>query len=219
MQKYIYLITSPSSKPYIGQSTVLLEDKIRWYKKLEKYDKTDRKIANAIKKYGWENMKFEVIEENPKWTKKQLDAREIHWIKYYNSIEQGYNMTKGGDGVNSELARELALKHHQTMSEDKKQQRSKNCSKGQKKRFQESPETTITKQRKSDAHKGKYRIESPDGRIWETDIGLKDFAKKYENELGIGYWRLFNAYRKCYNNTKVTTIRKNYNNWKVTRIA
>ena len=83
MSKFIYLITSPSSKSYVGQSSVLLEDKIRWYKKVEKYDKTDRKIANAIKKYGWENMKFEVIEENPKWSKKQLNAKEIQWIKYY----------------------------------------------------------------------------------------------------------------------------------------
>lgn len=218
MSKFIYLITSPSSKSYVGQSSVVLEDKIRWYKKLEKYDKTDRKIANAIKKYGWENMKFEVIEENSKWSKKQLNAKEIQWIKYYNSVKKGYNMTTGGDGVDSVLARKLALKHHKDMSPKKKEQRSANCSKGQKLRYANTPDSIETRQRKSNSHKGKYLIESPDGKIWETNLGLKDFARLYENELKIGYWQLFYAYKKCYNNTVTTRNRKDNNIWKVKRI-
>lgn len=218
MEKYIYLITSPSSKVYVGQSMILIEQKINSYRRLEKYDKTDRKIANAIRKYGWENMKFEVIESSNSWTKDQLNEREIYWISYYNSIDNGYNMTIGGDGVDSNLARQLALKHHETMSVEKKQQRSDNCSVGQRSRYKNTPDSDVTKQRKSDAHKGKYLIESPDGRIWETNIGLKDFAEQHSNELGINYWKLFNAYRKCYNNTQVTKIRKDHNNWKVTRI-
>ena len=80
------------------------------------------------------------------------------------------------------------------------------------------PDSDETKRRKSDAHKGKYLIESPDGRIWETDLGLKDFAKLHENELKIGYWQLFGAYRKCYNNTVTTRNRKDNNHWKVKRI-
>ena len=27
-----------------------------------------------------------------------LNEREIYWIKKYNTYENGYNMTKGGDG-------------------------------------------------------------------------------------------------------------------------
>lgn len=218
MEKYIYLITSPSSKVYVGQSMILIEQKINSYRRLEKYDKTDRKIANAIRKYSWKEMKFEVIESSDSWTKEQLNEREIYWISYYNSVDNGYNMTIGGDGVDSELARQLALRHHTTMSIEKKQQRSANCSAGQRNRYKNDPDSNVTKQRKSDSHKGKYLIESPDGRVWETDIGLKDFAEKYSNELGINYWKLFNAYRKCYNNIQVTKIRKDHNNWKVTRI-
>ena len=218
MSKFIYLITSPSSKVYVGQSTVSVEEKERWYLRLEKYDKTDRKVANAIKKYGWQNMKFEIIEQDDAWTKEQLNEREIHWIQHYNSINEGYNMTIGGDGVDSTLARELATKHHRTMSPEKKAQRSANCSVGQKQRYATTPDSDETKRRKSDAHKGKYLIESPDGRIWETDLGLKDFAKLHENELKIGYWQLFGAYRKCYNNTVTTRNRKDNNHWKVKRI-
>ena len=94
----------------------------------------------------------------------------------------------------------------------------KNCSTGQLQRFKETPESEITKKRKSDSHKGSYRIVSPNGKVWETDIGLKEFAETFKDEINVGYWQLFNAYRRCYNNTIVVRKRKDNNNWQVTRI-
>lgn len=93
--KYIYLITSPSGKQYVGQSKVPVDKKIKSYIQLEKYIKSDRLIANAIKKYGWNNMKFEIIEQNQDWTAEQLNKREIYWIEKYNTLVEGYNMTSG----------------------------------------------------------------------------------------------------------------------------
>lgn len=216
--KYIYRITSPSGKIYIGQSKASLAAKLKSYRDLEKNTKSNRKIANAIQKYGFNNMKFEIIEENSNWTKEELDAKEIHWIAHYNTVNEGYNMTLGGEGVDPECARQNALRHHRTMSEEKKIQRSQNCSKGQKARFQKTPESDLTKQRKSQSHKGEYRIESPEGKIWITNLGLEEFAKLHKNEIKISYWQLFNAYRKCYNNSPTIKKRKDNNNWKVTRL-
>jgi len=216
--KYIYLITSPSGKQYVGQSKVPVDRKIKSYIKLEKYIKSNRLIANAIKKYGWDNMKFEIIEQNQDWTLEQLNEREIFWIAKYNTLVEGYNMTPGGEGVDSECARQNATKHHANMTEEKKKERAHNCSKGQLKRFEKNPESDKTKKRKSDSHNGSYRIEAPDGRVWETKIGLKGFVEKHKKEIGVDYWRLFNAYRKCYNNTTVVRKRKDNNNWKVTRL-
>lgn len=216
--KYIYLITSPAGKHYVGQSKVSDHKKKYWYSLLEHKDTTDRKIVNAIRKYTWNNMQFEVIERNDDWTKEELNNREIFWIAYYNSVELGYNMTTGGDGVDSNCARNNALKHHASMTEEKKKSRSQNCSTGQKKRYQISPDSQETKQRKSDSHKGTYRIESPEGKVWISDIGLKDFAEQYKNELKVSYWQLFSAYRKCYTNTVTVRKRKDQNNWKVTRL-
>lgn len=216
--KYIYLITSPSGKHYVGQSKVSVNKKKYWYSLLETKDTTDRKIVNAIRKYSWNNMKFDIIEQNDNWTKEELNSREIYWIQYYNSVQLGYNMTSGGDGVDTVCARNNALKHHATMTEEKKNERSRNCSIGQQKRFKESPESDITKKRKSDAHKGSYQIESPTGQIWTTNKGLKDFAKEHKDELNVTYWQLFSAYRKCYTNTTTTRRRKDQNNWKVIRI-
>ena len=216
--KYIYLFTSPSGKRYVGQSTMSLKDKMKSYTDLEKNIRSNRKIANAIQKYGLDNMKFEILEEDSNWSSKELNDREIYWIAHYNTVTEGYNMTSGGDGVDSECARQNALRHHATMTEEKKLQRSKNCSKGQKERFQKNPESELTKQRKSDAHKGKYQIESPDCRVWTTNLGLEEFAELHKNEIMISYWQLFGAYRRCYTKTPIIRKRKDNNNWKVTRL-
>lgn len=59
--------------------------------KIRKY-----KLYYAINKYGRDNFYFEVIEDRVPLS--IIDAREIYWIKKYNSYYKGYNSTKGGDG-------------------------------------------------------------------------------------------------------------------------
>jgi len=213
--KYIYLITSPSGKQYVGKCTLPLEQKAVMYQSSAKYfPNIKRPILIAIRKYGWDIMKFEIIEQNDKWTTQDLNTKEKYWIQHYKTLHNGYNITAGGDGHDSDSAKLF----WDNASTEWKQQRALNCSKGQLKRFEDNPESEKTKKRKSDAHNGSYRIESPDGRVWETDIGLKGFAEQFQTELKISYWGLFNAYRKCYNKQVSIVIRKNTNNWKVTRI-
>jgi group I intron endonuclease len=57
------------------------------------------RLKLAIKKYGVQNFKKEVLEDNI-LDKKTLSEREIYWISYFNSNNRliGYNLTKGGDG-------------------------------------------------------------------------------------------------------------------------
>ena len=52
------------------------------------------KLYTAMREYGLENFTFTVIEE---CNKEDLNAREIYWIKYYDSYVNGYNMTLGGN--------------------------------------------------------------------------------------------------------------------------
>ena len=53
-------------------------------------------LRRAIKEYGKENFKVELIE----WvaTPELLDEREIYWIKYYKATDRtiGYNICEGG---------------------------------------------------------------------------------------------------------------------------
>lgn len=73
----IYKIISPSGKIYIGQSKDI-EYRKRWYSRM--YGKQQPKLYNSIKKYGWKNHIFEIIEEYPL---EQLNEKEIYWKQYY----------------------------------------------------------------------------------------------------------------------------------------
>lgn len=213
--KYIYLITSPSGKQYVGKSTIDPDQKSILYQSVAKYfPNIKRPILKSIRKYGWDKMKFVIIERNDNWSSDELNEREKFWIQNYNTLNAGYNVTAGGDGHDSESAKIF----WQNVSEDWKKKRAVNCSIGQKKRYAESADSNETRKRKSDAQKGTYQITSPDGKEWITTLGLKEFAEQYQEELNATYWVLFGAYRKCYNNTVTTITRKNANQWKVTRI-
>lgn len=48
-------------------------------------------------KYGKEHFHIEIVEKDTK--ESELDERERYWIAYFNSYENGYNSTLGGDGT------------------------------------------------------------------------------------------------------------------------
>lgn len=90
----IYKITNNiDGKAYIGQ-TINLKERKRNHRNA----KDDYSIHKAIRKYGFENFSWEILEECPK---ERLNEREIYWIAYYNTYNDGYNETKGGDNADS----------------------------------------------------------------------------------------------------------------------
>lgn len=88
----VYLITNKiNSMQYIGKTINKL--KIRLYN--HKCHKTSY-IGRAIKFYGWENFKVEILEECANRT--ELNEREKYWIKTLNTkTPNGYNLTSGGE--------------------------------------------------------------------------------------------------------------------------
>lgn len=90
----IYKHTFPNKKVYIGLTCKSIND--RWSNG-EGY-KTQF-VYKAIKKYGWENIKHEVIYYAN--TLDEANQKEMFYIKKYNSnnCKFGYNLTLGGDGV------------------------------------------------------------------------------------------------------------------------
>ena len=68
----------------------------------------DQMFYNAIQKYGWDNIRHEIIETN--LSQEEANKKEIELIAYYNSNNKlyGYNMTKGGDNVADSLCIPLA---------------------------------------------------------------------------------------------------------------
>lgn len=53
-------------------------------------------IKYAFHKYGVDNFIFEVLEE---CKQEELNEKEQYWIKYFDTFENGYNLTLGGDGT------------------------------------------------------------------------------------------------------------------------
>ena len=93
----IYKITNKiNNKVYIGCSKDIHH---RWIAHksesvLEKNKQYNYSIHKAFRKYGIDNFSFEIIELLPE---EQLFDREKYWINYYNSYNNGYNETLGGD--------------------------------------------------------------------------------------------------------------------------
>ncbi len=98
----IYKITNKiNNKIYIEMTTKDIEFRWKQHPKVskDKNNKNHRLIHKAILKYGIENFTFEKLYETNVIDLQNLKELEIKYIKKYNSFENGYNLTKGGDGT------------------------------------------------------------------------------------------------------------------------
>lgn len=95
MRGFIYKITNNvNGKAYIGQT--IQDVKERFYQHCA--TKCDKNVLNmaihkAVFKYGKDNFTLEVIEETEY---NNLNSREKYWIEFYNTYNNGYNSTLGG---------------------------------------------------------------------------------------------------------------------------
>ena len=96
----IYKITNKQNqKCYIGKSSNIAQ---RWEYHKSIYDTTKEKektLYKAFRKYGIDNFNFEVLEEMTEKEYNQFsNNREQYWILFFDSMNNGYNETAGGDG-------------------------------------------------------------------------------------------------------------------------
>ena len=93
---YVYKHTFPNNKVYIGITRQ--EPEKRWKNGLG-YNAHQPIMKRAIKKYGWQNIKHEILFEN--LTKEQACKKEIELITLYDSTnkQKGYNVSQGGEGT------------------------------------------------------------------------------------------------------------------------
>lgn len=116
---YIYKITNNlNGKSYIGLKSKTVEES-------EDYYGSGKLINQAIDKYGKENFTKEILERNID-SHEILNDQEIYWIKYIDTFNKGYNLTKGGQGnlgrVTSEETRaKLSEAAKQPLSEETKE--------------------------------------------------------------------------------------------------
>ncbi len=84
-----------NNKIYIGKTVRTLNSRKKQHYRDSKI--RDFKFYRALRKY--KESDFEWSEIDTANNKECLSKKEIYWIKYYNSLEAGYNSTLGGEGT------------------------------------------------------------------------------------------------------------------------
>lgn len=89
----IYKAEFPNGKVYIGKTKDFDDRKIKHSYSTRYYN---TKLTNAIKKYGFESIKWDIIFETD--DPELINKKESELIIKYDSIKNGYNISTGGDG-------------------------------------------------------------------------------------------------------------------------
>jgi group I intron endonuclease len=195
----IYKIISPSGKIYIGQS-IDIKRRFSEYKYLS--CKQQPKIYNSLKKYGFENHTFDIIEE---CTLEQLNEREVYYKILFNSVNEGLNCELHDNGTGprpQEVKDKIGLYHKgnqynlgKKRSEETKQKLSE-LAKSQSWRKEIGPKL-----------KGKTRSEEFKQNKWKK-IKDNNTGKIYNScteaskDLGISLTLISNSLNKIYKTSK-----------------
>lgn len=106
---YVYKHTTPNKKVYIG---ITSKNPLYRWANGNGYKNNDH-FFRAILKYGWDNIKHEILFTD--LTKEEACEKEIELISFYKSdeYEHGYNNTHGGEHgkLTEETKRKIKVSH------------------------------------------------------------------------------------------------------------
>lgn len=194
MSYIVYKHTTPSNKVYIGITS--RKPHQRWEGGIGYSHNVY--FSSAIKKYGWNNIKHEILFEN--LTKEEAERKEIELIAYYDSTnrKKGYNISNGGNLTSKETREKIskALKGRtapnkgKPMSEEQKKKIGK-AHKGKRPNYE-----AIEKNRKAhtganNPNYGKHRTEETRKKISNSNKGKK-FSDEHRRKLSENkklYWK------------------------------
>lgn len=172
MYMIIYLVTNLINQmKYVGQTIRTLKQRKSSHLSSSKKGSTYY-LHRAIRKYGAENFKWEVIYNAT--SEEELNEKETFFIKEYNTNSQdGYNLTEGGRGIRG-------WKHSELTKEKIKQCAIKNNSAQYLKKFVQSEE-------------GRKKISLMQlGKTYEMKFGkekakqmIKDKQRLYNDKYGL----------------------------------
>lgn len=102
MTRGIYCFTNKiNNKQYVGQS-MNIEDRYNAHR-TRHLNKSSSMYSSAfyeaLRKYGFENFTFEIIDSNDNYVKEDLNQLERYYIKQLDTYNNGYNMNYGGDSI------------------------------------------------------------------------------------------------------------------------
>ena len=87
-----------NGRPYIGQTVQpLYHRKYNHLCEARRSRKRKTYFSNAILKYGINGFEWSIIHEC--YSREELNLKEEHYINIFDSRNNGYNLTNGGDGI------------------------------------------------------------------------------------------------------------------------
>ena len=97
MKGTLYVITNRvNGKQYIGKTYKTIEQRFKVYVQDSKRERSkERKLYQAMNEFGAHNFYIQAIGQ---YEQSELEQKEIEYIYYYDTYENGYNETLGGDG-------------------------------------------------------------------------------------------------------------------------
>ena len=183
---FIYKITNLiNGKPYVGQTTRSIEVRFR-----EHANCKTSFIGKAIRKYGYENFKIEILEECD--TLEQLNEREKFFIAAFNSMSpNGYNLTGGGEGkiIISETSTKLSqvvtkLWASRSREERSEMARKRESRKSVKARSESARKAAATRNKNPETHRkmsaaqrGNSPFKNLLKELYERELTYKNFGK------------------------------------------
>lgn len=88
----IYIYTNKiNGKQYIGQTSCSLKKR-----HIQHLHQNETYFDKALKKYGFENFNLDILEDNI-FDAEELNQKEIYYIDKFDTFNNGYNMTRGGN--------------------------------------------------------------------------------------------------------------------------
>ena len=166
----VYKHTFPNNKVYIG---ITQQEPEKRCKNGLGYDAHQTLMKRAIKKYGWQNIKHEILFK--KLTKEQACKKEIELITLYDSTnkQKGYNVSSGGEGTVgvkptieskeknriAHLGKKASLETRKKISESNRGKHNKKRNEEQKRKISEATKKAMQnpelRKRLSETHSGK----------------------------------------------------------------
>lgn len=187
-------------KSYVGRC-ITLNVKNRWGYKGKGYKPKKGKpytsFWSAMQEYGWDNFYHDIIEIIEAETKdelnKALNKREKYYIELYDSYNNGYNDTRGGEGVvGYKNTPEVRANHSKVIIEKWKDENSyynskeyrQNLARAQKERYDNPEERIKTGEKTMECWKNEeYRKKQHESRSGEwSEERKKNFKEKVSGE-------------------------------------
>lgn len=101
---YVYVVRNLiNGKVYVGQTKNPRNRKASHF--YAGRTGVERPLYRAMRKYGFENFEFEILEE---CENDVVNTREEHWVSHFdsNNPDKGYNLTKGGSFIGTRVTSE-----------------------------------------------------------------------------------------------------------------